>query len=184
MLLNLEIRNARISYLILGIVVLVFTSCDDSTEQPSDDINSSAAMAEIVMGLGNIVRDGFSELEQEANVASTNEGGVSDSTRFAAYLERHFLRAGALGVLEDRLNEITPTASESSAHSDALKLIRMIEDAHAENFPLIIDYIKTGLDQADKAKINPFAVLSRKRMEINQLLAQVEGQVKALNQNN
>jgi hypothetical protein len=55
-----------------------------------------------------------------------------------------------------------------------------ISELHAKHFTDIIDYLERGLDRAEDAKVNPFAVLTQKRLSLEISLTRLEGQIKYL----
>jgi hypothetical protein len=189
MLLNMKFAKANYGILPLLAFILICTSCGDSSQaEGTKTIQSEKEVAaydlfpklsEVTMGLGNIVRDGFNELEHEVNLASSNEGGVVDSARFTEFAQRHKLRVEALFQLSDNLASMKPRTSEELLHSACKEVANAMEAAHNHSFPLVMGLLQKGLDEAGSAKTNPFAEMSQTRVEIEANLAKAEGMVKA-----
>jgi len=170
-----------ISYLMIPVgMVLCFVSCGDTNDQAAGVETNARAYTNIHVGLGNIIRNGFDEIEEEVSIAATNEGGVVDSARFERFIERHLLRIEGLETLKQRISELSPDERELKVHHECINLMEAIDELHAKHFTVIIDYLERGLDRAADAKVNPFAVLAQKRLSLETSLTRLEGQIKYL----
>ena len=189
MLLDMKLTKAKYGILPILAFILICTSCGDSSQdEETKTIQSEKEVAaydlfpelsEVTIGLGNIIRDGFNELEHEVNMASPNEGGIADPVRRAEFTERHNLRVEALAHLSDNLGSMKPNASEKLLHAACTELALAMKVVHDDNFYLIMEYLRKGIDAASRAKENPFAQMGHKRVEIETVLTQAEGLVSA-----
>ena len=169
------------SYLMISVgMVLCFASCGDTNDHEVGAETNARAYTNIHVGLGNIIRNGFDEIGEEVSVAATSEGGVADSARFERFIERHLLRIKGLETLKQRISELSPNERELKVHHECINLMEAISELHAKHFTVIIDYLERGLDRAEDAKVNPFAVLTQKRLSLEISLTRLEGQIKYL----
>ena len=169
------------SYLMIPVgMVLSLAACSNTTDHELGPNTNARAYTNIHIGLGNIIRNGFDEIEEEANIAATNDGGVVDSARFDRFIERHLLRIKGLETLKQRISELTPNERELKVHHECINLMEAIEELHDNHFAVIIDYLERGLDHAEDARVNPFAVLIQKQSSLEISLTRLEGQIKYL----